>query len=73
MKKNKIFLIILIAIFIYIPNVSAWQITVKKDTVEIMNLEVESSDTIEAVKQKIYEKDNSLLIENQKTSFRFVC
>lgn len=59
----------MIAIFIYIPNVSAWQITVKKDTVEIMNLEVESSDTIEAVKQKIYEKDNSLLIENQKLTF----
>lgn len=67
--KNKILLSILIAIFIYIPNVSAWQITVKKDTVEIMNLEVESSDTIEAVKQKIYEKDNSLLIENQKLTF----
>ena len=67
--KNKILLSILIAIFIYIPNVSAWQITVKKDTVEIMNLEVESSDTVEAVKQKIYEKDNSLLIENQKLTF----
>lgn len=67
--KNKILLSILIAIFIYIPNVSAWQIIIKKDTVEIMNLEVESSDTIEAVKQKIYEKDNSLLIENQKLTF----
>ena len=69
MKKNKILLTILIAIFIYIPNVSAWQITVKKDTIEIMNLEVESSDTVEALKQKIYEKDNSLLIENQKLTF----
>ena len=67
--ENKILLSILIAIFIYIPNVSAWQITIKKDTVEIMNLEVESSDTVEAVKQKIYEKDNSLLIENQKLTF----
>ena len=69
MKKKKIFLIILIVIFIYIPSVSAMQIYVEKNNTEKIILEVESSDTIEAVKQKIYEKDNSLLIENQKLTF----
>lgn len=70
MKKNKvILLIILLCIFIYIPKVNAMQIFVKKPSAENMTVEVESSDTIEALKQKIYEIDNTFLPENQMLIF----
>ena len=70
MKKNKMmFLILLLSVFIYIPKVNAMQIFVKKLTGETIIVEVESSDTIEAVKQKIYEIDNNFLPENQRLIF----
>ena len=70
MKKNKMmFLILLLSVFIYIPKVNAMQIFVKKLTGENIIVEVESSDTIEAVKQKIYEIDNNFLPENQRLIF----
>jgi len=57
-KKNIIGLIILlISLFIYIPEVDAMQIFINDGNYDsIITLEVESSDTIDAVKAKIKEK-----------------
>ena len=51
-------------------EVSAIQIFVKKIDSENIILEVESSDTIEMVKEKIYQVDNAYLPEKQKLIFR---
>lgn len=57
-KKVLIISIILLAfIFILMPKVNAMQIFVKTLTGKNITLEVESSDTIEAVKQKIQDKE----------------
>lgn len=70
MKKKKVILFVtLLCIFIYIPKVNAMQIFVKKPTAENMIVEVESSDTIDNVKQKIYQIDNTFLPENQMLMF----
>ncbi len=70
MKKFKIlFLILLLSMFIYIPEVNAMQIFAEKITGENIKIEVESSDTIEAVKEKIYQIDNTYLTEFQKLIF----
>jgi len=69
-KKYKIIpFIIFFFVFIYIPKISAMQIVVQKPSIGQITLEVESSDTIEAVKEKIYQLDNSFLPENQKLIF----
>jgi len=71
MKKNKImYLFLLLFMFIYVPKVSAMRIYVKKPNAENLNLEVESSDTIEAIKERIYHIDNNFLPENQRLIFR---
>jgi len=60
MKKYKFFVIAFL-MFIMIPfQVSAMQIQVQKPSMETLTLEVESSDTIEAVKQKIQLQDGTL-------------
>jgi len=57
-EKNIIFLLIIIlTIFIYIPEVNAMQVFVKTLTGENITLEVWSSDTIEDVKVKIEDKE----------------
>lgn len=57
MKKYIKYFIIIFIIFLYSPtNVSAMQIFIKDLTGKNISLEVESSDTIEALKAKIQEK-----------------
>lgn len=70
MRKSKIlFLLFLLSVFIYLPKVSAMKIFVKNIANENIVVEVESSDTIEALKEKIYQKDNKILPENQELVF----
>ena len=58
MKNNKFLFILFLSVFMLIPfKVDAMQIFVKTLTGENITLEVESSDTIEAVKAKIEEKE----------------
>lgn len=65
MKNNKFLFILFFSVFMLIPfKVSAMEIFVKMLTGENITLEVESSDTIEAVKYKIQEKSG--IIVNQK-------
>ena len=49
---------ILVCMFIFRQNVYGMQIFIKTETEEKITLEVESSDTIEAVKAKIQEKES---------------
>lgn len=70
MKKYNILYLIALAMILLFPfKVDAKQITIKKINLDEIKLEVESSDTIEAVKEKIYQKDNTLLPQNQKLVF----
>ena len=70
MKRCKfLILVALFSMFIYIPEVDAMRIFVKKMDGENISLDVESTDTIEAVKNKIYVEDNSFLPQNQKLIF----
>jgi len=59
MKKNNVIglIIIVILMFTFVPRVSAMQIFVKTMTGKNITLELESSDTIEAVKTKIQDKE----------------
>lgn len=70
MRKKMFLLLFVISIFLIFPfEVSAMKIFVKKIDSEEIRLEVESSDTIEAVKEKIYQVDNTILPKNQKLIF----
>lgn len=70
MKKFKILFLIAFATFIMLPfEINAMQIFVKKLTGENISVEVESSDTIEALKEKIYQIDNTFLPEQQRLIF----
>ncbi|MBQ3020761.1 MAG: InlB B-repeat-containing protein [Bacilli bacterium] len=70
MKKYRFLLIIAIAMFIMLPfKVSAMEIYIKKLTGGNITLEVESSDTIESVKEKIYQVDNTYPPENLKLRY----
>lgn len=64
-----LFVITLLSIVLYIPKVYAMQVFVKKIDGNNISIEVESSDTIEAVKQKIFQKDSSIPIERLKLIF----
>ena len=67
MKKYIFLFMIVFVVFIILPlEVNAMQIFVKTLTGNNIILEVESSDTIEAVKGKIYSLDNTYLPEKQK-------
>lgn len=61
-----LFIIILIITIIFTPKIYAKQISVKTPAGESIVLELESSDTIEAVKVKIFEVDNSVPVERLK-------
>lgn len=70
MKIFKNLFLIIFALFILLPfEIKAMQIFVKKTTDENIIVEVESSDTIEAVKEKIYQIDNTFLPEKQSLIF----
>lgn len=70
MQNKKIILFIMfLSIFIYIPKANAMEIFVKKPSAENIIVEVESSDTIEVLKQKIYIIDNTFMPENQRLIF----
>ena len=51
-------IILIVFMFICIQNVYGMQIFIKTETEKNITLEVESSDTIEAVKAKIQEKES---------------
>lgn len=58
MRKYKILFVLVFAMFIIIPfDVSAMKIFIIKPSFETITLEVESGDTIEAIKQKIQDKE----------------
>lgn len=70
MKKYKSLFLIVLALLIFMPfEVSAMKIFVKKLDGKNIVLEVESSDTIESLKQKIYEAENNYLPGNQRLIF----
>ena len=60
---------LLLSLLILPIQVSAMQISIEKPSLETMNVEVESSDTIEALKGKIYQLDSAFLPETQKLIF----
>lgn len=71
MKKIRLlFFVALISMFIYIPEVDAMQIFVQKSDGKNIILEVETSDTIEALKEKVYQFDNTFLPEYQRLFFK---
>ncbi len=66
MKKYKFLFIIVLALFIVMPfQVSAMEIYVTKPSNENITVEAESSDTIEKLKEKIYQEDNFFTEEKQ--------
>lgn len=65
MKKMIFSISLIVSLFVFIPSFNAMQVFVEKTIGDALTLEVESSDTIEAVKAKIYSLDNTLLPENQ--------
>ena len=70
MKESKLILLIVFALVLILPvEVSAFQMNVNTSNMGSLIVEVESSDTIEAVKQKIYDTDNRFSISNQKLTF----
>ena len=68
MKKYKYLFLVFVILFLFVPKISAMKIFINTLEGKNIPLEVESSDTIEAVKSKIQEKEG-ILIENQKLVF----
>lgn len=67
--RKLLFVISIFSIVFYIPNVYAMQVFVKKTDGKNITIEVESSDTIEAVKEKIFTADNTIQKEKIQLVF----
>ena len=69
MKKMVLFVYSFLIMFCIFAEVSAMQVKISKNDNDSFMLDVESSDTIEAVKQKIYDVDKACLPETFELLF----
>lgn len=70
MKKNKFLLLFAFALFVLLPsNINAMKIFIQTPEGENVSIEVETSDTIEAIKEKIFRVNNTFLISEQRLYF----
>ena len=65
--KNKFLLLIVLTIFLFSPfNVDAMEILVKPPKGENISIEVETGDTIEVIKEKIFDNNDNYPVDKQK-------
>ena len=68
MKKIIYLSLVLVFMFVCVPEINAMEIFVDISSEKNITLEVESSDTIEAIKSKIQEKEE-IPVDKQQLTF----